>query len=120
MNLLADESVDFPIVKQLRAEGHTVIAIAELSPSISDDEVLAIANAQQSVLLTGDKDFGELLFRMRLASTGIILVRLSGLSSTLKASIVSNAVQEHGNEMVGSFTVIESNLVRIRKNADGR
>jgi predicted nuclease of predicted toxin-antitoxin system len=78
-----------------------------------------MANAQQSVLLTGDKDFGELLFRMRRVSAGIILIRLSGLTATLKANIVSKAVQEHGNEMVGSFTVIESNIVRIRKNADG-
>lgn len=119
MNLLADESVDFPIVKQLRSEGHSVVAIAELSPSISDDEVLEIANAQQSVVLTGDKDFGELLFRLRRVSAGIILIRLSGLSATLKANVVSKAVQEHGDEMVGCFTVIESNTVRIRKNVDG-
>ncbi len=65
MNFVADESVDQPIVTQLRQAGHTVLAIVEMEPSISDETVLEIANQQGMVLLTGDKDFGELVFRDR-------------------------------------------------------
>lgn len=116
MNLLADESIDFPIVAKLREDGHTVLAIAEMSPSISDDEVLNIANAQVMLLVTGDKDFGELVFRLKRVALGVILVRLSGLAATTKANLVSTAVREHGNEMEGCFTVIEPGNVRIRRN----
>lgn len=115
MNFLADESVDFPIVERLRFDGHLVMAIAEISPSISDDEVLNIANEQAMLLITGDKDFGELVFRLKRLSLGVALVRLSGVSVARKAEIVSNAIREHGNQMECCFTVIEPSNVRIRR-----
>ena len=52
MNFLADESVDQPIVEQLRADGHDVLAVAETAPSIPDDTVLAQANHRGDLLLT--------------------------------------------------------------------
>lgn len=115
MNFLADESLDFPIINKLREEGHVVLAIADMSPSISDDEVLDIANAQVMLLITGDKDFGELIFRLKRVARGVILVRLLGISAAMKARIVSDAIQEHGNEMEGCFTVIEPGNIRIRR-----
>ena len=65
MNFLADESVDQPIVERLRHDGHGVLAVVEMEPSISDETVLKRANQQLSLLLTADKDFGELVFRQR-------------------------------------------------------
>jgi len=46
MNFVADENVDQPIVTRLRAAGHTVLAVMEMEPSISDEAVLEIANEQ--------------------------------------------------------------------------
>ncbi len=63
MNFVADEGVDNQIVKKLREEGHQVLYIAEMDPGISDDEVLHQANSQNALLITADKDFGELIFR---------------------------------------------------------
>ena len=63
MNLLADESIDLQIVDRLRQDGHLVHYIAEMEPGISDDVVLDLANQDTAVLLTADKDFGELVFR---------------------------------------------------------
>jgi predicted nuclease of predicted toxin-antitoxin system len=63
MNLLADEGVDRPVVEQLRQDGHDVLYVAEMEPSINDDVVLMRANQHQAVLLTADKDFGELVYR---------------------------------------------------------
>ena len=63
MNLLADESLDYQIVYQLRQDGHVVWYVAEMDPGIADDLVLELANRESAVLLTADKDFGELVFR---------------------------------------------------------
>ena len=63
MNLFADESVDRPVVERLRQDSHDVAYVAELAPSITDDEVLRNANDRSAVLVTADKDFGELVFR---------------------------------------------------------
>ena len=114
MNFVADESVDQPIVTVLREEGHTVLAIGEMEPSISDEAVLEIANQRGMVLLTGDKDFGELVFRDRRYAFGIVLIRLSGLTATAKAEVVLSAIKEHGDKLAHAFAVISPNNVRIR------
>ena len=115
MNFVADESVDKQIVERLRDDGHSVWYIAEMSPSISDDEVLQRANNGTAPLITSDKDFGELVFRQHLVSYGVVLIRLSGLSTELKTNVVSYSITNHENEIFGNFTVISPSRIRIRK-----
>jgi len=114
MNFFADESVDHPIVERLRDDGHDVLAVAEMAPSIRDETVLAQANQREDLLLTGDKDFGELVFRQHRVTAGVVLIRLAGLSAGAKAGIVSTAMREHGTELLHAFTVISPGMVRIR------
>lgn len=92
MKILADEGVDRPIVERLRQSGHQVWYVAELEPGISDNVVLDLANRERAILLTADRDFGELVFRQGRLTTGVILLRLSGLSLARKAEIVSIAL----------------------------
>jgi predicted nuclease of predicted toxin-antitoxin system len=63
VNLVADESVDRPTVLRLREEGHEVLYVAEFSPGVADDDVLEQANTRNAVLVTANKDFGELVYR---------------------------------------------------------
>jgi predicted nuclease of predicted toxin-antitoxin system len=114
VNLLADESVDRQIVARLRQDGHEVLYIAETEPSITDDLVLERANENTALLLTADKDFGELVFRETLLSSGgVVLIRLAGLSASKKAEIVSDAFREKGVEFLRCFSVISPGRVRV-------
>jgi predicted nuclease of predicted toxin-antitoxin system len=115
MILLADESVDFPIVDRLRGDGHSVAYVAEVSPSISDDAVLQQANSQGALLLTADKDFGELVFRHNRIHGGVILIRLLGMLAEIKAEIVAETLRDRESELPGAFTVISPGMVRIRR-----
>ena len=115
MNLVADEGVDRPVVERLRQDGHDVVYVAELSPSVADEEVLRQANARRAVLLTADKDFGELVFRQGLVHSGVVLLRLAGLANTTKAEIVAEVCRDRGAELVGTFSVIAPGQVRIRR-----
>ena len=117
MNLLADESVDKSIVDRLRQDGHTVLYIAELDPSIDDEAVLHRANQDSALLITADKDFGELVFRMGQIHTGVVLFRLAGLSPETKAGIVSAAFTDRGHELLSAFSVISPGMVRVRSRA---
>jgi predicted nuclease of predicted toxin-antitoxin system len=65
MIFLADESVDRQIIERLRQDGHQVLDVTELDPGISDDKVLSMANESDAILLTSDRDFGDLVFRQR-------------------------------------------------------
>jgi predicted nuclease of predicted toxin-antitoxin system len=117
LKLLADENVDRPIVARLRVEGHTVLYVLELAPSIPDPEVVSLAARESALLLTADKDFGELMFRQRRVAQGVVLIRLSGISPNLKAALVASALREHATELPGNFAVITPGGVRIRKSA---
>ena len=71
-------------------------------------------NAQQAVLITADKDFGELVFRQRKSASGVVLRRLAGLSSDRKAGIVREFFAEHESQLLGAFSVITPGKLRIR------
>lgn len=117
MNLLADEGVDRPIVESLRQNSHDVIYIAEVDPSISDHDVFDRANTLRAILLTADKDFGEIVFKeRRLLSGGVILIRLAGLSAEKKAEIVVETIQNYDARLAGCFTVLSPGRVRVISN----
>lgn len=115
MKIVADECVDDEIVSRLRKDSHEVIYIAEVSPGILDEDVLILADNDNTLLLTADKDFGELIFRQGLVKRGILLYRLPELSKSEKAEIISAAIAEHENELLDSFSVLTENSIRIRK-----
>jgi predicted nuclease of predicted toxin-antitoxin system len=114
VNFVADESVDGPIVARLRSDGHIVLYVAEYAAGMSDEEVLALANAQRSILLTSDKDFGELVFRQKRIAAGVILIRLAGESTRRKTDLVSQTLRDRSQELLGTFTVISARSIRIR------
>ncbi len=114
MNVLADEGIDRQIVDALREKGYIVGYVAEMDPGTSDDAVLELANREEVILLTADKDFGELVFRLRKLSSGVVLVRLAGLSPEKKSEIVVSCLMNHFSEVQGSFSVITATGVRIR------
>lgn len=114
MKLLADESVDRQIVERLRQDGHDVTYVVEMEPSITDEAVLRRANAQEALLLTVDKDFGELTYRQKLIHNGVVLIRLAGISNQTKAEMVAQAMRERGAELVNAFSVISPGMIRVR------
>jgi predicted nuclease of predicted toxin-antitoxin system len=115
MKLLADESVDGPIVARLRSDGHQVAWIADDSPGLKDEAVLARAHGDGVVLISADKDFGELVYRRRSPHAGVLLLRLSGLDEAEKCDLVSRAVNERGAELGGAFSVLANDTLRIRR-----
>jgi len=116
MIIFADESVDGPIVEQLRQDGNEVLYVAEFDSGITDTEVLRSANEARALLLTADKDFGELVFRRKLLSTrGVVMLRLAGLSTQRKTELVSKAFHDRGHQFAKAFTVISPGRVRVRR-----
>ena len=115
MNLLADEGVDRHIVEKLRHDGHDVAYIAEMDPGIADDLILSQANASGALLLTADKDFGELVYRQLLIHGGVLLIRLAGLRPETKANMIAQAIAVRGAEMAEAFSVISPGALRIRR-----
>ena len=114
MRFLANENFPLDAVEALRGIGHDVAWIRTDAPGSLDQEVLARAVSEQRILLTFDKDFGELAFRSKLpASCGIILFRVSGPTSEYIARLVITALRTD-TEWTGRFAVVEKNRIRVR------
>ena len=103
MKLVADESIEGPTVSLLRAAGYSVLYIAETSPGIEDSEVLLIARREQALLLTADKDFGELAFRHREPHFGVLMIRLSANPPDTNATNTLAALLQYGHQLLDRF-----------------
>jgi len=65
--------------------------------------------------MTRDKDFGELVFRDKTVHSGIILNRLHELSSENKARIILKVIEDFTEQLIGAFTVIQPDKIRLRR-----
>jgi predicted nuclease of predicted toxin-antitoxin system len=113
MNFVADESCAKPVVLALREAGHDVVFIAEVAPGATDEQVLERALNEKRVLITEDRDFGELVYARGRSSAGVILVRFPSLVRRIKPATVIEAVSKLGLRLQDTFTVVEPGRVRM-------
>ncbi len=113
MRFLSDESCDFAVVRALRGAGHDVAAVAEINPGIDDEVVIALANSESRVLLTEDKDFGQLAYAGEQGACGIVLIRYPTASRNSLGQAVVDIVDELGDRLIGAFVVIEPGRARV-------
>ncbi len=114
MRFLADENVEKTIVDLLRQRGFDVRFIAEEIRSVDDDDLLALAHQEQRILITNDKDFGELAFHQKRLHTGIFLLRFRREDAEWKAKRVDQFLAEYQKPLWGKFVVLRDTSVRIR------
>jgi hypothetical protein len=114
MRFLANENIPGDLVQTLRETGHDVAWTAEDMPGSSDRDNLERAQTEQRVLLTFDKDFGELAFRSNLSSfAGVVLFRLRLKPPSSLVPAMAH-ILESRQDWPGHFTVIEEDRVRMR------
>jgi predicted nuclease of predicted toxin-antitoxin system len=113
MRLLANENIPREVVEALRKHGHDVTWVRTDCPGTSDREVLSLAQSENRILLTFDKDFGELAFRTGLsASSGVVLFRVPPKSPGFVAHIAVVALQT-SLDWAGHFSVVEERWIRM-------
>lgn len=113
MRILADENFPGDAVLALRERGHDVAWVRSDAPGSSDVQVIARAQAEGRVLVTFDKDFGELVFRSKLpASSGIVLFRVT-VSSPSYVARVAVAALESRTDWADHFAVVEDDRIRM-------
>lgn len=114
MRWLCDECVDSNIVRQLRQAGHDVVFVIESARGSPDDEIANLAEHENRLILTEDKDFGELVFRWKQRIPGLVLLRIDLERRSIKWSRLEAAIAFFGDELVGRYTVVEETRFRSR------
>jgi predicted nuclease of predicted toxin-antitoxin system len=113
VRLVADESCDFSVVVAVRTAGHDVLSIMEAMPGVTDEQVIAIATGDQRLLLTEDKDFGQLVFAAAKENSGVILIRYpTSARATLPAAVIK-LLADRGDALYSRFAVLEPGRVRV-------
>lgn len=115
MRFLADESCDFAVITALRAAGHDVSAVVEVTPRAKDPAVLALARSEARVLLTEDKDFGLLAYAGGQETAGVLLIRFPANARSALGEAVVSVVGELGDRIAGAFVVIEPGRARVSR-----
>ena len=114
MRFLINENVTGTIIRELRQRGHDVLSAKESMRSEADELILARAHKEQRIIVTHDKDFGELAFRSQLpAACGVILFRLVGSGPDADNARILQ-VFESRNDWVGHFSVVTDDRIRMR------
>jgi predicted nuclease of predicted toxin-antitoxin system len=113
VEFVADESCARAVIRALRAAGYDVTAIAEVSKGMSDEQVIKRAFTEGRVLITEDRDFGELVYARGHPSAGVLFVRFPNHARSIKPVAVVEAVTELGARLRGGFAVVEPARVRL-------
>lgn len=114
MRFLVNENVTGTVIHELRQRGHDVLSAKESLRSKPDAVLLARAQAEQRIVATHDKDFGELAFRSHLpASCGVILFRLSGSNPESDNQRILEALESR-TDWAGHFSVVTDDRIRMR------
>jgi predicted nuclease of predicted toxin-antitoxin system len=114
MKFLIDENIHADVVAWLRSMGQDVLYAAESLSGFSDEQLLELARQETRIIITDDKDFGELTFHRRAVSSGIILLRLTDRTIQGRLDRLGRIWQTILARAEGSFMVISDKKVRLR------
>lgn len=116
MKLLANENFPIASIRFLRNKGYDVIAIGEDYPGVSDEYVMKLALTEERVILTFDRDYGELIYKHNYRpAKGVIYLRLEKYEPEAPGVIVHKLFQEYKIATENTFTVFDGLMVRQRR-----
>jgi predicted nuclease of predicted toxin-antitoxin system len=115
LRILADESVDYRIVKNLRKSEYEVVSVLEKYQGFSDKDVLEVAKSKEALLLTEDKDFGEWIFAHKEKGVGVVLLRYKSNELKQITDSLINLLSKYSESLIQKFAVIKGSKIRIRE-----
>ncbi len=116
MRFIVDECIDKKICEWLRKSNHDIISIYENYRGYKDIKVLNLAYNEDRILITDDKDFGDMIYRDNLRHRGIILLRLQDRRSKVKIEILKHLINNYSDRLKNNFVVATEKKIRITEN----
>ena len=115
IRLLVDVCVGRNVERWLRENGYDILCVREINPRMKDREVLKIAVNEERMILTMDKDFGELVFNSEMPHSGVLLLRVADAPADEKINVLKKILEDFANELPGNFCVFRNGRLRIRR-----
>ena len=115
MRFLVDECTGSKVAEWLRGENHEVFSVFDEARGITDDEVLLKAFTENWILITNDKDFGEMVFRERRTHHGVVFMRLDDERATNKIEVLRRLLEGYAEKLPEEFVVVTETKVRFAR-----
>jgi predicted nuclease of predicted toxin-antitoxin system len=115
MRFLVDECTGAKVAGWLREQKHDVFSVYEEARGISDEDVIQKAFAENRILITNDKDFGEKVYRERRPHHGVIFMRLEDERAANKIEVLRRLLEVYAGELGDKFVVVTENQVRFAR-----
>lgn len=110
-----DENTGPKVARWLRDQGHEVFSVYEEARGMKDDEIMRKAFVEDRILITNDKDFGEMVYRERRPHKGVMLLRLQDERAANKIDTIRQFLEYHSDQLVNQFVVVTENGSRFAK-----
>lgn len=114
MKVLVDVSAGQAVAETIRNLGHDAVSVRDVDPRMDDADILAWAVRESRLVVTMDKDFGELVFHSGEPHAGVLLLRMESLRSVDRIRIVTELFEHFTQELPGHFSVYQNGRLRIR------
>jgi predicted nuclease of predicted toxin-antitoxin system len=115
MRFLVDECTGPAVARWLRGRGFEVFSVYEEARGLSDEAVLQKALSEDWILLTNDKDFGNMVFREQRSHRGVVFLRLEDERAVAKIETLRRLLDEYGDRLGGRFVVVTERQVRFAR-----
>ena len=115
MRFLVDECTGPAVAQWLRAQGHDVFSVYEEARGMDDKDVVQMAFAENRILITNDKDFGERIYRERRRHRGVVLLRLNDERAVIKLDTVQKLLASYADRLAEHYVVATETRVRFAR-----
>mgnify|MGYP000206361270 FL=1 len=115
LRFLIDVNVGIKVEQYLKDNGFDILCIRDINPMMTDKEILYLAKQENRILLTLDKDFGELVYNSGLLHSGVLLLRLENEKISNKIEILKTILDKFSTDLQGKFCVYQDGKIRIKK-----
>ncbi len=113
MRFIVDECTGPRVAKWLREQDHHVFSVYDDARGMDDESILQKANLENYMLITNDKDFGELIFRMNRPHKGVVLLRLENERAINKIAVLQRVLTSFSEKLTNNFIVVTESTIRI-------
>ncbi len=114
LKFILDVGVGNKVEHYLTSQGYDATLISTINPSMPDSEILAIAENENRMVITMDKDFGELVYHSEKVHAGVLLLRLEDATGDEKVEVMKFIIENFINLMESKFCVFKNGRLRIR------
>lgn len=111
---LVDVGVGNIMEDWLEQQEFDVQTVRRLNPKMTDIDILNLASKEKRIVITMDKDFGELIFASKKKHAGVLLLRLDDAASDQKLTVVKEIFTKHLKQLANHFCVYQNETLRIR------